>query len=394
LNPKAILGMGCIDYAGSGVVHTMGGFAALVGGYILGPRVGRFDPGIPPGMYRNGQNPPLYLLGTFLLWFAWFSFNTGSGLQTSTTLTASTAGRTAVCTALSAAAGGITNSAVAYWRTKTWQMLSICGGILGGLVAITAGCSVVEPWAAIICGTVSGLMVYLGGELLEWLQIDDPAEAFPIHGFSGVWGVLFVGLLAKEQYVNEIYGKPLGQGYMGIFYGGHGQLLLNQFISVVVMIAWVVSNVGVLFLIMNYFGILRIGLEVEAVGIDSGLMGGALGGAGFSNPLEAKINDTSIRVAPGSIDLSTARGDYSASGRGRGAYRPSNLSNNNPSGSYKYTLQSQFATIEEGSIPGHSKAPGTSEIQAAEAVGVLLDSIEIGSNVSVPEIAAIHSYSG
>ena len=205
---------------------------------------------------------------------------------------------------------------------------------------------------------------------------------------------MFVGLLAKEEYVNAVYRKPLGQGFMGIFYGGHGQILLNQFISVVVMIGWVTVNVGALFMIMHWLGILRVKLEVEAVGIDSGLMGGAFGGAGFGSSMDSKINDTSIRVDTSIRAADGSRtADYSAR---RGAYRSSN---NNPSGSLKYQQQLQFETIMEAGNPGPSTSynparnPRVGEIREEDStpsvsVGVVLSEAE-GSNISIPVINPI-----
>ena len=272
-SPNAIVGMGCIDFAGSGVVHTLGGFAALVGSVVLGPRVGRFADGADPREYRNGHNPPLYLMGSLLLWYGWFSFNAVSLLQIDTVASANIVARTSSTTVLAAAASGIVTILLVYWRTKTWNMLSICSGVLGGLVSITAGCSVVEPWAALICGAVAAPCVAFGEDILDWLKIDDPAYAFSIHGLSGIWGVLFVGLLAKEDYVVAIYNKPRGQGFMGIFYGGHGQILLCQFIAIVVTIAWVCFWIYGFFTFLNYMGVLRVALEEEAMGLDAATMG-------------------------------------------------------------------------------------------------------------------------
>ncbi|GAX83671.1 hypothetical protein CEUSTIGMA_g11096.t1 [Chlamydomonas eustigma] len=289
-NPiSGLLGMGAIDFAGSGVVHTMGGFCAMVGSLILGPRVGRYAPATRH-MFVNGHNPQLYLLGTLLLWLGWYSFNAISLLNISSVLAATTVARTTNTTTLAAASAGLTALLLVYYHTKTWNMLSVCNGVLGGLVAITAGCSVVEPWAAIICGVIAAPCVVYGEVLQEWLQIDDPAGAFAIHGLSGIWGVMFVGLLAKEQYIIDVYHKPPGRYHMGIFYGGHGQLLLCQFISVVVCITWACFWSYLVFTMLNWMGCLRVPLEVEAVGLDASEMG-AQHGAGLSSLTDAKFEE-------------------------------------------------------------------------------------------------------
>lgn len=114
----------------------------------------------------------------------------------------------------------------------------VCTGALAGLVAITAACSVVEPWAALICGAVAGVIYIYGEQLMEKLEIDDPVGAFPVHGLCGAWGVLFPGLLATESYVVNVYNKPAGEGLMGIFYGGKGQFLACQIIAILVIAAW------------------------------------------------------------------------------------------------------------------------------------------------------------
>ncbi|KAL6751395.1 putative ammonium transporter [Haematococcus lacustris] len=271
-NKTPILGMGAIDFAGSGVVHTQGGFASLVAAIMLGPRIGRYGEGVNTRMYKGGHNPPYYLLGTFFLWLGWYGFNPGSTLDLQTFSSADIAARTAVTTTLSAGSGGIVALLLVYWRTRTWDMFSMCTGVLGGLVAITGGCSVVEPWAAVLCGSLSAPWVVLGDDLMDRLQIDDPCQAFPMHGMAGIWGMLFVGLLGKESYIVQVYGKPSGKNLMGLFYGGHGQLLLCQFIAVVVVIAWVCFWSGLFFWTMKKLGLLRVHMADEAVGLDASAM--------------------------------------------------------------------------------------------------------------------------
>eukprot|EP00798_Chlamydomonas_sp_ICE-L_P027340 gene27340-biopygen3185 len=263
LSPRSsdvILGTGTIDFARSNVVHTTGAFASLCAILHLGPRIGRFSPDSNVKDFKGGHNPALYLLGTFMLWMGWYGFNPGSQHYTTSYNDGAILGRTAVCTTLSCAASGVASLILAYWRTRTWEMLSLCTGAIGGLVAITAGCSVVEPWAATICGLLAAPSVVYGDVLMDRLQIDDPAMAWSCHGISGIWGTLFVGFFAKEAYMYEVYQIEPGQHKMGLFYGGHGQLLLCQFMSIVVTVAWSMFWMYGFFWLLNRLGLLRISL--------------------------------------------------------------------------------------------------------------------------------------
>ncbi|KAG1673174.1 hypothetical protein FOA52_015285 [Chlamydomonas sp. UWO 241] len=155
-------------------------------------------------------------------------------------------------------------------------MLEICNGLLGGLVAITSGCAVVEPWAAVICGAIAAPCVVYGEQLLIRFKVDDPASSFSIHGLSGIWGMIFVGLLAKQEYILEAYsenGRTASSATMGLLYGGHGQLLLCQVIAIVVNISWVVFWMIPFFMLLNKLGLLRVPVDAEAVGIDAMQMG-------------------------------------------------------------------------------------------------------------------------
>mmetsp|Transcript_13091 Transcript_13091/g.32025 ORF Transcript_13091/g.32025 Transcript_13091/m.32025 type:complete len:322 (-) Transcript_13091:129-1094(-) len=216
-------------------------------------------------------------MGTFLLWFGWFGFNPGSTLAITTYGLANTSARAAVTTTLSACAGGLVAMAIIYRRQRVWDMLTMCTGTLAGLAAITGGCAVVEPWAALLCGLVAGVLAVYGEDLLDWLQIDDPAMAWPVHGLCGMWGMLFTGLLASEDYVVEVYKVKRGSGLQGIFYGGHAQLLLCQFIAVCVIVGWVVFWANVYFWAVRRLHLLRLDLESEAVGLDAAAMGEAGG---------------------------------------------------------------------------------------------------------------------
>lgn len=195
---NAILQIGAIDFSGSGVVHTLGGFAALCACIAIGPRTGRFD-GLLPRSTFKGHSPPLYVLGVFMLWFGWYGFNPGSHHAISNSKLATAVARTAVTTTMGAGSGALACLALSWWRYKSWDLLQICTGTLAGLVAVTAGCGILEPWAGIIGGAIAGPIYMFGEDLLERLEIDDPVGAFPVHGLCGMWGLLLVGLLGKEQ---------------------------------------------------------------------------------------------------------------------------------------------------------------------------------------------------
>ncbi|GLC74174.1 hypothetical protein PLESTF_001470100 [Pleodorina starrii] len=264
-----ILGIGAIDYAGSGVVHLVGGTAALVGSIVVGPRAGRFSgEGVSARLYRSTAAPQLYLMGTLLLWFGWYGFNPGSRLEIADDISSTVVGRTAVTTTLSACSGALTSLLISYSRHKVWDLLSTCMGVLAGLVSVTSGCSVIEPWAAIICGFVAAFVCEGGDQLLERLKIDDPVSAFPLHGMCGAWGLLFTGLLAKEGYIQQVYRVDPGHHRMGLFYGGHAKLLLCQVIAISVIVCWTASNMTALFWGLRLAGWLRVDAEKEAAGMD------------------------------------------------------------------------------------------------------------------------------
>ncbi|PNW78351.1 hypothetical protein CHLRE_09g400750v5 [Chlamydomonas reinhardtii] len=295
-----ILGIGAIDYAGSGVVHLVGGMAALIGSIAVGPRVGRFDaPGstgeVSAQLYRATAAPQLYLMGTLLLWFGWYGFNPGSKLAISDYLQATIVSRTAVTTTLAACSGALSNLLLNYGRHRVWDLLSTCIGALAGLVAVTSGCSVIEPWAAIICGAISALFYEAGEQLLEKLKVDDPVSAFPLHAMCGVWGLLFTGLLANEGYITQVYNVPPGGHRMGLFYGGHAQLLLCQVIAIAVIAGWSAFNMCILFFGMKAAGLLRVGADKEATGMDMAACG-QYNAAGAVNVHSSKVPTKSDAV--------------------------------------------------------------------------------------------------
>jgi Amt family ammonium transporter len=249
--------LGFADFAGSTVVHALGGFAALVGTMMLGPRIGKFGPDGKANAIA-GHNIPLASLGVFILWFGWFGFNPGSTLSVGN---GDLIARVALNTNLAAAVGGIF-AMLTVWKLFGKPDLSMAmNGALAGLVAITAPCAFVDPWAAIVIGAVGGIIVVLGVVLLDKLRIDDPVGAFPVHGLNGIWGTLAIGLFGQ---------KALGLSFNGLFLGGGFSQLGIQLIGVVAAVLFVVIAMYMVFKLIDLIIGLRVTREEELRGLDIG----------------------------------------------------------------------------------------------------------------------------
>jgi len=216
------------DFAGSTVVHTVGGMIALMGAIALGPRLGRKfkrDGGgpLPPHDLTWGA------IGGVILWFGWYGFNPGSTLSA---MDWEGIGRVAANTTLAACAAGMIGVLFVYPRSKKWDLGMSVNCFLGGLVAITAPCYWVSPMGAVLIGAVAGIVVPLGVDFLEHMRIDDPIGAWPVHGLAGIWGTLSIGLFATGQ-----FGIPTADGadkttvVTGLFYGGGTAQLRAQAIG-------------------------------------------------------------------------------------------------------------------------------------------------------------------
>src|SRR3954466_7460854 len=259
------LGMGFHDFAGSTVVHTIGGFIALAGAIVLGPRLGR-------RFKRDGGGPMLphdltiAASGGLLLWFGWYGFNPGSTLSA---MDFQGIGRVAANTTLAACAAGLTAMFYAYLSSKKWDVSFTVNGFLAGLVAITCPCYWVSPAGAIMLGGIAGVVVVLGVELLEWLRIDDPIGAVPVHGLCGIWGTLSLGLFACGKYGATGPLAPDNSAPLkGLFYGGGTQLLAAQAIgSLIVTVSTFAVAMAVMYLV-NLTGTLRVSKEGELYGLD------------------------------------------------------------------------------------------------------------------------------
>jgi ammonium transporter, Amt family len=259
------LGMGFHDFAGSTVVHTIGGFIALAGAIVLGPRLGR-------KFKRDGGQPMLphdltiAVSGGLILWFGWYGFNPGSTLSA---MDFEGIGRVAANTTLAACAAGLTAMFWAWKSSKKWDAGFTTNGFLAGLVAITCPCYWVSPTGAILLGGVAGVVVVLGVELLEWLRIDDPIGAVPVHGMCGIWGTLSLGLFACGRYgatgpISPDNSAPL----RGLFYGGGMQVLKAQMIGSAVVTLATFGVAMAVMLAVNATGLLRIDEEGETYGLD------------------------------------------------------------------------------------------------------------------------------
>lgn len=251
---------GMIDFAGSTVVHSVGGWAALAGAIMLGPRLGKYNKGGSSNAIP-GHNIPLAALGVFILWFGWFGFNSGS-TTSGTNLSIATI---AVTTNLAAAAGAILamfTNWIKFGKPDTSMTLN---GVLAGLVAITAPCANVSPLSAIIIGAIAGVLVVLSVEFLDKiLHVDDPVGAISVHGVCGVWGTLAVGLFAESS-----YGIASGAGAVnGFFFGGDLGQFFTQLVGVISVFVWVFVTAWIVFYIAEKTIGLRASDEEQLKGLD------------------------------------------------------------------------------------------------------------------------------
>lgn len=260
---------GVIDFAGSGIVHMTGGVAALVGAIMVGPRLGRFENGKVNNLPQN--NYSLIALGSMILWTGWYGFNCGSTLGMNGYGTV--AARTAVTTTLAPCAACLIVVIIRKATSNVWDLGACCNGLLGGLVSITAGCSTVDPWAAIVIGFVGGLMYLMASNLMLKLKIDDPLDAFAVHGACGAWGVLSVGLFARKAYSYNL------KGYCGGFFketdGCDGKLFVTQLAFVLSVFVWVGTTSFLMFGVLKVLNLLRVDKDTEIDGLDYKEHGGA-----------------------------------------------------------------------------------------------------------------------
>jgi len=254
------------DFAGSTVVHTVGGVLALTGAIALGPRLGRKfkrdGGGMPPG-----HNLTLAALGAVILWFGWYGFNPGS---TVSAMDMEGIGRVATNTTLAACTGALVAVAWAFFKTKKWDLGLSLNGLLAGLVAITCPCYWVSPTMSLVIGAVAAVIMIVAVDLTEWFRIDDPCGAFAVHGACGIWGTISVGLFATG-----IYGVPGATGadtsggvVKGLFTGGGADQLIAQLKgSAVITVATLVVGLAVMFALKG-LTLLRVPADIEIEGLD------------------------------------------------------------------------------------------------------------------------------
>lgn len=257
--------LGFKDFAGSTVVHTIGGVISLAGALALGPRLGRI-------FKRDGGGPPpahdlvIGAVGGLILWFGWYGFNPGSTLSA---LDIQGIGRVSFNTTLAACSAGLAALFISYARSKKWDLGLVVNGFLGGLVAITCPCYWVDPVGAFFIGVVAAFVVVYGLDLLEYLRVDDPIGAVPVHMFAGIWGTLSLGFFAAGK-----YGLPGPTGadtttvVTGLLYGGGVDQLRTQLIgSGATTIATLAVSLAMMFA-LKYVGVLRVSKAGELEGLD------------------------------------------------------------------------------------------------------------------------------
>jgi Amt family ammonium transporter len=276
------LGHGAVDFAGSAVVHSMGGVIALVGAIVIGPRIGKFKDGKPQPI--PAHHVPMVVIGTFILAFGWFGFNPGSTLS-GTDLRISTV---VVNTMLASVTGCLATMLTLFALKLKPDPTMMCNGMLAGLVAITAPCAFVDSWAAALIGAIAGVLVVFSVFFWEKRGIDDPVGAISVHGVNGIWGVIALGLFANGKYGagwngvvrQEFVDKFGSDGVRGLFFGDASQLGAQLLTVATVVVFGFVANY-VWFKFSNLITPIRVSKEVEITGLDGPEMG-ALGYPDFT----------------------------------------------------------------------------------------------------------------
>ena len=247
-----IFGARYSDFAGSTVVHSTGAFAALMGAYFLGPRLGWSSrKGIP------GHSIPQVVLGVFILWLGWFGFNAGSALAANGVVML-----VGMNTAIAAASSTLAAGGMTWVRTGKPSLTTSANGALAGLVSITAGCATMNVLGALVTGAVAGVLLTASERFVARRGIDDPVGAISVHGACGIWGTLAVGLFARYD------DAFLGRENAGLFYGGGGGQLLVQLIFILIVMVWTLATMGALFFLLRKLDLLRVSPKVETEGLD------------------------------------------------------------------------------------------------------------------------------
>ncbi len=248
--------MGVLDYAGSSVVHSVGGWAALMGTLALGPRIGKYnkDGSANPIV---GHSAALANIGLWVLWFGWFGFNPGSSLSG---MQVGLNARVAINTNVAAATGAITAVILSRIITGKYDLGMVTNGVLAGLVGVTASCAYVSYPSAIAIGAIGCTICYFAVAFFDKIHVDDPVGALPVHLCNGVWGTIAVGLFHETK---------------GLFFGGGFHQLSVQLLAVVCVAAWVTITAGILFWVIKHTVGLRVSAKEELEGLDLGEHGAA-----------------------------------------------------------------------------------------------------------------------
>ena len=293
--------LGFHDFAGSAAIHYVGGLTALIGAWMLGPRIGKFDKdGSPRGI--PGHSLTIGALGCFILWFGWYGFN-GAACTTIEDL-----GSVFLTTTVSPAIATVT-CMVFTWIKYGKPDVSMClNASLAGLVAITAGCDVTDALGAIIIGSVAGLLVCFGVWFLDnVLRVDDPVGAVAVHMMNGIWGTIAVGLFATNSAPGYSIADSKGNELVGLFYGGGFKLLGLQLTGFVSVAAWTVVTITIVFLVIKATLGLRVSEEEEIVGLDPTEHGLPSAYAGFAiMDVSGDVMDVNENTDLGSSEYATA----------------------------------------------------------------------------------------
>lgn len=273
-----LAGFGFWDFAGSTVVHSVGGWAALMGAAFLGPRIGKYHDGGINAL--PGHNMSIATLGCLILWIGWFGFNPGSTMAVDPSIA-----HIALTTNLAAAAGGITATFTAWALSGKPDLSMIINGILAGLVAITAPCAFVGYFPSIIIGAIAGVLVVFAVFFFDRIRIDDPVGAISVHLVNGIWGTLAVGLFASEQWYEG--------GPVGLFYGGGINQLFIQLVGILTVGGMTVLLSSIFWLALKATLGIRVSQEEEIKGLDIGEHG--------MEAYSGFLKDTSMDVYSGSL---------------------------------------------------------------------------------------------
>jgi len=288
-NENKLFDSGVVDFAGGGVVHLLGGCTALFATMILGPRRGRFhdDEGRKldkPAVF-HGHSISLQMLGSFILWFGWYGFNSGSALIAPSQERGRLVALSAVNTTLSGGMAGLvalfTNFIILERRLgePIYDLKMAMNGSLSGLVAITAGCGVVEPWASMVIGGIAGLLYIGASNLLIKFRLDDAVDAIPVHMANGMWGLIAVGFVASPRYLRMTYGVEFE--HVGWFYSlgrgsGDARLLAAQIVGILFIVGWCLVIMMPFFVWLDWKGWFRSDPLEEIVGLDTSYHGGLM----------------------------------------------------------------------------------------------------------------------